>query len=525
MEKILILDYGSQYTQLIARAVRDLRVYCEIHPHDWPADKILAFDACGVILSGGPRSATEKDAYPLADDIFQLQKPILGICYGMQAIALRACGATTGDVIPDKKREYGRAKISLTEDGKNMSTLLDFLKKADPKDEDDVVWMSHGDHITRAPDGFMVIAKSDSVPIAAFANDEKKIYGLQFHPEVAHTRCGKEILKCFVRDICATSGQWTMPNFVSRETAHIRDRVGKDGVLLGLSGGVDSSVMAALLNHAIGKQLTCVLVDHGLMREGEAAQVREVFENHFSARLIVVDAAKRFFDALASISEPEEKRRRIGKLFVEVFEEEAKKHGDNVRWLAQGTIYPDVVESAKTGTGKAVIKTHHNVGGLPEKLNLRLLEPLRELFKDEVRCLGNALGLPAAMVNRHPFPGPGLAVRVLGEVTKERVEIARRADAIFMCRLREAGLYGSAAQAFAVLLPVRSVGVMGDNRTYENVVALRAVSTDDFMTADWVRLDGNFLADVSSRIINEVPGINRVVYDISSKPPATVEWE
>ena len=519
VEKILILDYGSQYTQLIARRVRDLNVYCEIHPHDWSAEKIRTYNPCGIILSGGPRSAGDDDTHAINSVVFELQKPVLGICYGMQALT----SYFGGEVSNNSKREYGRATISLTAEAQNVTTILDVLKNSDAKA--DVVWMSHADYVVRAPDGFCVLATSDSVPIAAFANEEKKIYGVQFHPEVSHTNCGKDVLKYFTHKACAVSGQWTMPNFISRETDAIRAAVGKDDVLLGLSGGVDSSVVAALLDRAIGGQLTCVLVDHGLMRAGEVEQVKDFFGEHFSAQLIVVDANALFFEALEGITDPEEKRRCIGRLFVEVFEKEAKKIGDTVRWLAQGTIYPDVVESAKTGKGKTIIKTHHNVGGLPDRLNLRLLEPLRELFKDEVRCLGSTLGLPSKMIDRHPFPGPGLAVRVLGEVTPERVQIARHADAIFMEMLRTYNLYDKTAQAFAVLLPVNSVGVMGDNRTYENVVALRAVSTNDFMTADWVRWDGDFLAAVSSRIINEVVGVNRVVYDISSKPPATVEWE
>ena len=512
-EKILILDYGSQFVQLIARKVRELGVFCEIHPHDVGDDFIHRFAADGIILSGGPQSALATDAPTIAAAVFD-GAPVLAVCYGMQAMM----AYFGGELAVEERREYGAAEMRLTD--ANCP-----LWRGVPSDSPLRVWMSHGDHITRLADSFHVVGESKDGVIAAVRHAKLPYYGLQFHPEVAHTQHGLQLLENFLRDICGLRGDWTMPNFIHRACQDIGAQVGGDSVLLGLSGGVDSAVAAALIHRAIGNQLVCVLVDNGLLRAGEAESVRDVFEKQFGLRLRVVDARERFYAALAGVEEPEEKRKRIGGLFVDVFEEEAKQLGAEVKWLAQGTIYPDVVESAKTGTGKATIKTHHNVGGLPERLNLRLLEPLRELFKDEVRRLGDALTLSPKLTYRHPFPGPGLAVRVLGEVTAERVEIARRADAIFMEELNRSGAYGQTAQAFAVLLPVKSVGVMGDARTYENVVALRAVTTDDFMTADWARLDNELLARTSSRIINEVRGVNRVVYDISSKPPATVEWE
>ncbi len=514
MEKILILDYGSQYTQLIARAVRELRVYCEIRPGDIPAAEIRAFGADGVVLSGGPMSAAKKNAPRINDAVFALGKPVLGVCYGMQAMARKFGGdisAASGG------REYGRATVK-------AAAKSDLLRGAFNKKGELQTWMSHGDKISKPPPGFAVAAKSETSPVAAIADDSRRLYGLLFHPEVAHTKDGGRILANFARKICKLRGEWTMPNFIERQCELVREKTNGEGVLLALSGGVDSAVVAALLHRAIGKRLTCVLVDNGLLREGETEEVRAAFAGKFGGRLIVARAEKEFFSALAGASHPEEKRRRIGRVFAEVFEKRAKKI-KGAKWLAQGTIYPDVVESARAGAGKAVIKTHHNVGGLPARLHLKLLEPLRELFKDEVRELGAQLGLPQSLLQRHPFPGPGLAVRVLGEVTRARAAIARRADAIFMEELRAAGLYEKTAQAFAVLLPVNTVGVMGDARTFENAAALRAVTTGDFMTADWARLPSEFLAKVSARIINEVPGINRVVYDISSKPPATVEWE
>ena len=528
-EKILVLDYGSQYTQLIARALRELGAYCEIRPHDLPDADIAAFAPRGIVLSGGPESALGPDAPQLSDAVVDAGVPTLGVCYGMQALAAKL----GGELQASARREYGPAVIRRERE----SVLLD----AAFGDGDALpVWMSHGDAIVKAPPGFVSLAtggngeKVDggggggqiSGKIVAMADESRKLFGLQFHPEVSHTRNGREILARFVRDICGMRCEWTAPNFIDAAVGDIREKVGNDKVLLALSGGVDSAVAAALLHRAIGGALTCVLVDNGLMRMGEVSQVREVFAERFGMELVVVDAADKFFASLKGVTDPEEKRRRIGRAFIEVFECEATTSGAGAKWLAQGTIYPDVVESAKAASGKAAaIKTHHNVGGLPERLRLRLIEPLRELFKDEVRRAGSALGLPEGLLNRHPFPGPGLAVRVLGEATPERVEIARRADAIFMEELRASGTHSSAAQAFAVLLPVKSVGVMGDFRTYENVVALRAVTTDDFMTADWTRLPDDVLSRSSSRIVNEVSGVNRVVYDITSKPPGTVEWE
>ncbi len=512
MKTILILDYGSQFTQLIARTVRELHVYCEIHPPTRSAEKIAALSPCGIILSGGPESVLAKGAPQIAPEVLSSAIPVLGVCYGMQALTV----ALNGTVESSAKQEYGHAEISLTETPSFLAGL--------PSDFS--VWMSHGDSVVTLPPGFTVAATSGSSPIAAMADEKRKLYGLQFHPEVAHTHCGREILSRFVHDICDAGKEWTMPDFIQRACANITQKTEDEGVLLGLSGGVDSAVAAALLHRAIGGRLHCVLVDHGLMRAGEAEEVSEVFQNHFGINLTTIDASDKFFAELQGITDPEQKRHCIGRLFVEEFEAQAKQFGEEVKWLAQGTIYPDVVESAGVAEGgKAVIKSHHNVGGLPDKLNLKLLEPLRELFKDEVRELGLSLGLPATLINRHPFPGPGLAVRVLGEVSRSRVIVARAADEIFMQELTAAGLDAKTAQAFAVLLPVRTVGVMGDGRTYQNVIALRAVTTNDFMTADWARLPDDFLAKVSSRISNEVEGVNRVVYDISSKPPATVEWE
>ncbi|MGI9298204.1 MAG: glutamine-hydrolyzing GMP synthase [Gammaproteobacteria bacterium] len=511
MRTILILDYGSQFTQLIARAVRELGVYCEIHPHQKTVAAIDATAPAGIILSGGPRSAAAEDAPQIAAAVWECGAPVLGVCYGMQAMA----AALGGEVETAEHHEYGAAEIVVQTPGKLFAGLPKQLR----------VWMSHGDRIKKMPDGFAAAAVSDSSPVAAMADEKRALFGVQFHPEVAHTSRGREILSRFVRDICGCGGEWTTPNFISRAVAEIRRRAGEDGVLLALSGGVDSAVAAALLHRAIGRRLHCVLVDHGLMREGETENIRAALCGRFGAKLTIIDAADKFFAALRGVFDPEEKRRRIGELFVAEFEEYARTL-DGVKFLAQGTIYPDVVESAGVdGGGKAVIKSHHNVGGLPARLNLQLLEPLRELFKDEVRALGAELGLPRELICRHPFPGPGLAVRVPGEVTPERVAVARRADAIFCAELAAAGLDAHTAQAFVVLLPVRTVGVMGDSRTYENAAAIRAVTTDDFMTADWARLPHEFLARVSSRIINSVPGINRVLYDISSKPPATVEWE
>ena len=512
---ILILDFGSQYTQLIARRVRELGVYCEALPPARAAEKIAAAVPGGIILSGGPDSVAAADAPLVPDAVFSCGAPVLAICYGMQATAARFGGV----VRPSSRRSYGRAVIHRETDS------CDLLDAAFADADELPVWMSHGDHVDEPPPGFAVVARAKNGVVAAIADSRRKIFGLQFHPEVSHTRNGGEILRRFLRSICGLAATWTTPNFIARAVAEIRARVGDEKVLLALSGGVDSAVAASLLRRAIGDNLTCVLIDNGLMRAGEVAQARAVFAESFGARLVVEDCAARFFEALQGVVDPEEKRRVIGREFARAFERRAARL-EGMKWLAQGTIYPDVIESAKSESGAAtVIKTHHNVGGLPEKLSLKIIEPLRDLFKDEVRRLGVALGLPPALIDRHPFPGPGLAVRVLGEVSPPRAEIARAADAIFTEELRAAGQSRATAQAFAVLLPVKTVGVMGDFRTYENVVALRAVTTDDFMTADWTRLPYDLLARASSRIINEVAGVNRVVYDISSKPPATVEWE
>ena len=515
MEKILILDFGSQYTQLIARRVREAEVFSELHPWDMSAEEIRAFGASGIILSGGPNSVYEVETPKVPQVVFELGVPVLGICYGMQAMAAQLGGMVeTGHV-----REFGYAEVLTS----GNSPLFRGVEDR-PEGELDV-WMSHGDKVTLLPPGFHVIASNDSTPIAGMADEKRRFYALQFHPEVTHTNQGTAILSRFVHEICGCGREWTMPHFIDEAVAHIRQQVGDEEVILGLSGGVDSSVAAALLHRAIGDQLTCVFVDNGLLRLNEADQVMETFADHLGVRVDHVDAAAEFMRHLAGVTDPEAKRKIIGREFVEVFQAEAAKM-PKAKWLAQGTIYPDVIESAGSKTKKAhTIKSHHNVGGLPETLHLKLLEPLRELFKDEVRELGVALGLPRQMVYRHPFPGPGLGVRILGEVRPEYAELLRYADAIFIEELRASGWYDKTSQAFAVFLPVKSVGVMGDGRTYEWVVALRAVQTQDFMTAHWAELPHSLLAKVSNRIINEVRGINRVVYDISGKPPATIEWE
>ncbi len=514
-EKILILDFGSQYTQLIARRVREAGVYSELHPWDMDEAEIRAFAPSGIILSGGPNSVYQDETPVAPAVVFELGVPVLGICYGMQTMAAQLGGAVeTGEV-----REFGYAEVLTSGD----SALLRGIE--DRSDGRLDVWMSHGDKVTALPDGFHVICSNDHTPIAGMADESRRFYALQFHPEVTHTKQGKAILSRFVHQICGCSSSWTMPNYIETAVAQIREQVGDEEVILGLSGGVDSSVAAALLHRAIGEQLTCVFVDNGLLRLNEAEQVMDTFARHMGVKVDMVDAADRFMEALAGVADPEQKRKIIGREFVHIFQEEAEKM-PNARWLAQGTIYPDVIESAGSKTKKAhTIKSHHNVGGLPETLHLKLLEPLRELFKDEVRELGVALGLPRDMVYRHPFPGPGLGVRILGEVKKEYADLLRRADAIFIEELRASGWYDRTSQAFAVFLPVKSVGVMGDGRTYEWVVALRAVQTQDFMTAHWAELPHALLAKVSNRIINEVRGINRVVYDVSGKPPATIEWE
>jgi GMP synthase (glutamine-hydrolysing) len=517
--RILILDFGAQYTQLIARRVRELGVYCEIHPWDVSDAEVRAFAPRGVILSGGPESVTDRDPPRAPPAVFELGVPVLGICYGMQTMAQQLGGR----VAPSTEREFGYAEVTVT----GASRLLDTIEdRRDPAGHALLdVWMSHGDRVDQLPAGFSANAATGTIPYAAMSDERRRFYGVQFHPEVTHTRQGARLLERFVREICGSDALWSVGNIIEDAVARLRTTVGDGKVLLGLSGGVDSSVVAALLNRAVGEQLTCVFVDHGLLRLGESEQVMRTFGEHLGVRVIRVDAAERFLGALAGVTDPEAKRKIIGRTFIDVFDEQAHQLS-GVQFLAQGTIYPDVIESAGSRTGKAhVIKSHHNVGGLPERMQLRLLEPLRELFKDEVRSIGVELGLPREMVYRHPFPGPGLGVRILGEVRREYAELLRRADAIYIEELRRHDLYDRVSQAFAVFLPVRSVGVMGDGRRYDYVIALRAVETVDFMTAHWARLPYEFLDHVSRRIVNEVPGISRVVYDISGKPPATIEWE
>ncbi len=518
-QKILILDFGSQVTQLIARRVREQQVYCELHPFDVSDDFVRELAPAGVILSGGPHSVYEAIDWKAPQAVFELGVPVLGICYGMQTMAEQL----GGKVEHSSKREFGYAEMRARGHSRLFNGIQDRSNDAGHGLLD--VWMSHGDKVIELPAGFKVIGSSESCPVAAMADEGRGFYAVQFHPEVTHTIKGKEIIARFVHEICGCGHDWNMPDYVSEAVARIRGQVGGEEVILGLSGGVDSSVAAALIHRAIGDQLTCVFVDNGLLRLNEAAQVMQTFARSLGVKVIHVDASDKFLGDLAGITDPEQKRKIIGREFVEVFQAEAEKL-PRAKWLAQGTIYPDVIESAGAKTGKAhAIKSHHNVGGLPETLNLKLLEPLRELFKDEVRELGIALGLPHDMVHRHPFPGPGLGVRILGEVKREYTEILRQADAIFIDELRASDWYDKTSQAFAVFLPVRSVGVMGDGRTYEFVVALRAVQTQDFMTAHWAELPHSLLGKVSNRIINEVRGVNRVVYDISGKPPATIEWE
>ena len=518
-ERVLILDFGAQYTQLIARRVRELGVYSEIHACDMDAAAVRRFAPAAVILSGGPESVYDVSGPVAPAAVFELGVPVLGICYGMQTMAAQL----GGQVELSTHREFGAAQIRPTAPSRLLDGLEDNRDSAGRRVLD--VWMSHGDRVVAVPPGFTAIAASDNAPLAAMADEARRFYGVQFHPEVTHSLQGGEILRRFVREIAGCGANWKTGSIIEDAVARIRDQIGGDNVLLGLSGGVDSSVLAALLHRAIGSQLTCVFVDHGLLRQGEGDQVMATFAEHMGVHVIRVDAEARFLAALAGESDPEKKRKIIGRVFIEVFDEESAKLHE-VKWLAQGTIYPDVIESAGAKTGKAhVIKSHHNVGGLPEHMKLRLLEPLRELFKDEVRKLGLALDLPAEMVHRHPFPGPGLGVRILGAIDKSHADVLRRADAIFIEELRRHGLYDQVSQAFAVFLPVRSVGVMGDGRRYDHVIALRAVETIDFMTARWARLPYEFLDRVTHRIINEVPGISRVVYDISGKPPATIEWE
>lgn len=513
-QKILILDFGSQYTQLIARRVREAHVYCELHPFDMALSDIRLFAPHGIILSGGPKSVYENEAPSVTEEIFELGVPVLGICYGMQLMS-RHFG---GGVVPAGKREFGYA--DLLAEGEPGSLFDGFFVEGKSP-----VWMSHGDHVARVPEGFEVVAGTSSAPVCAIQNAGKNLYGVQFHPEVNHTPRGDLLINTFVRKLCGCSGQWTPGQIIQDAVERVRSQVGSDSVILGLSGGVDSSVAAALIHRAIGGQLTCVFVDNGLLRMGEGDQVMATFGDNLGVKVIRVDAEDRFLSALVGEVDPEKKRKIIGGLFVDIFEEQSRLVA-NANWLAQGTIYPDVIESAGGKSGKAHnIKSHHNVGGLPDYMKLKLLEPLRELFKDEVRAIGEELGLPRQMVWRHPFPGPGLGVRILGEVKKEYCDILRRADAIYIEELYASGHYDRISQAFAVFLPVKSVGVMGDGRTYEYVVALRAVETKDFMTAGWYPMPYEDLARISGRIINEVKGINRVVYDISSKPPATIEWE
>jgi len=511
-EKILILDFGSQYTQLIARRVRELGVYCEIHRPDLPAAEITAFAPRGIILSGGPMSVEEAGSPRCVPEVFELGIPVLGVCYGLQLIA-KMLG---GRVDRSAHREFGPASLEVVQARGPFAAMA-------PGEHLDV-WMSHGDRVEQLPPGWVVLARTANAPLAAAAHPTRPLYGFQFHPEVVHTPRGKELLRAFLFDDCRLRGDWTMKSFVAESVAEIRAKVGEGRVICGLSGGVDSSVAALLLHRALGDRLQCIFVDNGLLRSGEREQVEQLFVGRFHVPLKTIDARDRFLKRLEGVSDPEAKRKAIGYEFIEVFEEAAREFTD-AGFLAQGTLYPDVIESVSTRGPSATIKSHHNVGGLPEKMKLKLVEPLRELFKDEVRLVGKELGLPEEMVSRQPFPGPGLAIRVISDITRERLEVLRKADVVVQEEIRAAGLYTQVWQAFAVLLPVRSVGVMGDERTYENTCAVRAVTSVDGMTADWARLPYELLARISSRIINEVRGINRVVYDISSKPPATIEWE
>ncbi|HET8552116.1 MAG TPA: glutamine-hydrolyzing GMP synthase [Gammaproteobacteria bacterium] len=519
-ERILILDFGSQYTQLIARRVREAGVYCELHDPDIDAQTLQIFAPRGVILSGGPESTTFSDTPRVPQAVFELGVPVLGICYGMHTMAAQLGGR----VEASSEREFGYARLRVAGESKLFAGIEDHVDTDGSAQLD--VWMSHGDRVAELPQGFCTAGISDNAPVAAMADDKRRFYGIQFHPEVTHTPQGTRLLRRFVREVCGCSGSWTSANIIEDGIQRVHEQIGEHGkVLLALSGGVDSSVVAALLHEAIGDRLVCVFVDNGLLRLNEGDQVMATFAEHMGINVIRVNAEKRFLDRLAGVADPEQKRKIIGRTFIEVFEEQAEQLS-GIEWLAQGTIYPDVIESAAAKTGKAhVIKSHHNVGGLPETMRLKLIEPLRELFKDEVRKIGVELGLPHEMVYRHPFPGPGLGVRILGAVQKPYADLLRRADHIFIDELRRQSLYDKVSQAFAVFLPVRSVGVMGDGRRYDYVVALRAVETIDFMTARWAHLPYEFLDHVSRRIINEIDGISRVVYDVSGKPPATIEWE
>ena len=513
-DRLLIVDFGSQVTQLIARRVRESGVYCEIHPYDRVEAMIEAFAPRAVVLSGGPASAHEAESPKIPKGVLELDVPVLGICYGEMAL----CDALGGAVESGHTREFGRAEIRIERESPLVAGIGDV-------GDSETVWMSHGDKITAMPLGFEVVATSDGSPFAVIADEGRRIYGIQFHPEVAHTPRGALILRNFTHRIAGFSGDWTMASFRDESVARVRAQVGEGRVICGLSGGVDSSVAAVLIHEAIGDQLTCVFVDHGLLRLNEAEQVVTLFRDHYNIPLIHVDAAEQFLGALKGVSDPEQKRKTIGRVFVETFDREAAKV-EGAAFLAQGTLYPDVIESVSARGGpSAVIKSHHNVGGLPEAMKLKLVEPLRELFKDEVRALGRELGLPAPFVGRHPFPGPGLAIRIPGDITPERVAVLQKADAIYLDEIRKAGLYDEIWQAFAVLLPVRTVGVMGDARTYDEVCALRAVTSTDGMTADFFEFPWEVLGRAATRIINEVRGINRVVYDVTSKPPGTIEWE
>ena len=509
-ETILIIDFGSQFTQLIARRIRESKVYCEIHSHMISIEEIKKLNSIGIILSGGPMSVYDENSPALDNNILSLQKPILGICYGLQIL----CKNLGGKVESAKDREYGKAELSI--EG-NSSLFLDVKN-------DSTVWMSHGDYLTNLPQGFNVIGTSHHSPICAIENKAKKIFGVQFHPEVVHTEEGEKIIRNFLFKICGAKGDWTPQNFIEESIDKIKSAVGNSKVICALSGGVDSTVAAVLVEKAIGDKLICIHIDNGLMRKNESEEVEKLFKDEYHIRFVHVNASEKFLSRLKGVVDPEQKRKIIGNTFIEVFEEEAKKI-EGVKFLVQGTLYPDVIESVSVKGSSATIKTHHNVGGLPKKMHLKLIEPFRELFKDEVRNVGLSLNIPEDFIERHPFPGPGLAVRIIGEVTKEKLDLLCEADEIFINEIKAAGVYNNIWQAFAVLLPIQTVGVMGDARTYENVLALRAVTSVDGMTADWFRFDDDLLAKISNKIINKIRGINRIVYDISSKPPSTIEWE